>query len=80
MNNGADKALKDFDELVNGGGNRSIQEFINTHRYYCRMVAVQAKVKYLSLLIDDYYSSSKDDRYKFLNGLYENRDLVEEDK
>lgn len=80
MNNGADKALEDFDELVNGGGSGSIQEFINTHRYYCRMVAMQAKVKYLSLLLGDYYCSDTDDQKKFLNKLYENRDLIEEDK
>lgn len=79
MNDEAGKALKDFDELVNGG-NGSMQEFINTHRYYCRMVAIEAKAKYLSLLLDDYYCSDTDDQKKFLNKMYENRDLMEEDK
>ncbi|MFT9040164.1 hypothetical protein [Schleiferilactobacillus harbinensis] len=78
MNEEERKALKDFDELTHEP-NGSMQEYINLHRYYCRKVAIEAQVKCLNLLIDNYYDSPRDDMYRFLDKLYENRDLTMEE-
>lgn len=71
------KALQDFDDTV--FDQDDMQEFINTHKSYCRTVAILSKVKYLSLLLDSYYDATTDDQCKFLNTLYENRDLMMEE-
>lgn len=80
MDNEETAALKDFDRLVHDP-NGDMQEFVNTHKSYCRTVAILSHVKYLSLLLDNYYDVPNDDKYKFLDKMYENRDLMmEEDK
>ena len=72
------KALQDFDDTV--FDQDDMKEYINLHKYYCRTVAVLANVRYLSLLLDDYNDADKDDQKRFMNKLYETRDLMEEDK
>lgn len=79
MNDEETAALKDFDDWTHDPVS-DMQEFINTHRSYCRMVALQAHVHCLYLLLDDFYDSPIDDQNVFLNQLYENRDLAMEDK
>ena len=79
MDNDEIKALKDFDKLT-CDSNGDMQEYINCHKSYCRTVAILSNVKYLSLLLDNYYDVPEDDKYKFLDKLYENRDLMEENK
>ena len=79
MDNDEIKALKDFDRLVNDS-NGDMQSYINCHRSYCRTVAILSHVKYVSLLLNNYYDVPEDDKYKFLDKLFENRDLMEEDK
>lgn len=72
-------ALKDFDDWCQTP-TIDLQEFINLHRSYCRYVAVDAHVQCMYLLLDDFYDAPSDDQNKFLNKLYENRDLmIEED-
>ena len=72
------KALQDFDDTV--FDQDDMKEYINLHKNYCRTVAVLANVRYLSLLLDDYNDADKDDQKRFMNKLYETRDLMEEDK
>lgn len=71
------KALKDFDKLTRDS-NGDMQEYINCHRSYCRTVAILASVRYLSLLLNSYYDADKDDQKRFMNKLFENRDLMED--
>lgn len=77
MKNDEEAALSDFDRLTRDK-NGDMREFINTHRYYCRTVAIEAGVHCLYLLLDSYYDAPVDDMHKFLNKLYENRDLMED--
>lgn len=79
MDNEETAALKDFDRLVHDP-NGDMQEFVNTHKSYCRTVAILSHVKYLSLLLDNYYDTPRDDMYRFMNQLYQNRDLMEENE
>jgi hypothetical protein len=79
MENDEIKALVDFDRLTRDK-NGDMQQFINLHRSYCRTVAILSHVKYLSLLLDNYYDAPTDDKYKFLDKMYQNKDLMEEDK
>jgi hypothetical protein len=72
------KALTDFEETV--FDRDDMQEFINLHKSYCRMVAIDAHVKYLYLLLDDFSDAPTDDQNRFMNKLYENRDLMEENE
>ncbi|WP_063515660.1 hypothetical protein [Schleiferilactobacillus harbinensis] len=78
MDNDELKALKDFDRLVHDP-NGDMQEFINLHRNYCRTVEILANVRYLYLLLNNYYDVPNDDKYKFLDKLFENRDLMMEE-
>lgn len=70
-------ALKDFEDTV--FDKDDMQEFINCHRSYCHYVAVDAHVKYIYLLLNDFNEALDDDRNRFLNKLYENRDLMMEE-
>lgn len=78
MKNEEKEALKDFDRLTRDK-NGDMQEFVNCHKSYCRTVGILSHVKYLSLLLDNYYDVPEDDKYKFLDKLFENRDLMMED-
>lgn len=78
MDNDEIKALKDFDKLTRDS-NGDMQQFINCNRNYCRTVAILAKVKYVSLLLNNYYDTPNDDKFKFLDKMYENRDLMMEE-
>jgi hypothetical protein len=75
MDNEEIKALADFDKLAHDP-HGDMQEFINLNRSYCRTVAILSHVKYLSLLLDNYYDVPNDDKFKFLHKMYENRDLI----
>ena len=79
MKNDEEAALKDFDRLTRDK-NGDMQEYINTHRSYCRTVAILSHVKYLYLLLNNYYDVPNGDKFKFLDKMYENRDLMEENK
>lgn len=79
MDNDEIKALVDFDRLTRDK-NGDMQEYVNMHRSYCRTVAILSNVKYLYLLLNNYYDAPQDDKYKFLDKMFENRDLMEEDK
>jgi hypothetical protein len=78
MKNDEKKALQDFEDWTQNP-TIDMQEFINVHKSYCRTVAILSNVKYLSLLLDSYYDADADDQKKFLNKLYETKDLMEED-
>lgn len=72
-------ALKDFEDTV--FDRDDMQGFINLHRHYCHYVAVDAHVTYIYLLLNDFNEASSDDQNRFMDKLYENRDLMmEEDK
>ena len=79
MENEEKTALADFDKLTRDS-NGDMQEYVNMHRSYCRTVAILANVRYLYLLLNNYYDAPIDDRYKLLDKMYQNRDLMEEDK
>lgn len=79
MKDDEEAALKDFGKLTHDP-NGDMQEFVNTHKSYCRTVAINAHVKCLYLLMDNYYDAPNDDKYRFLNQLYQNRDLMEENE
>lgn len=79
MENEEKEALAEFDRLAHDP-HGDMQQFINLNRSYCRTVGILSHVKYLYLLLDNYYDVPNDDKYRFLDKLYENRDLMEEDK
>ncbi|GEK06641.1 hypothetical protein [Schleiferilactobacillus harbinensis] len=76
MNEEERKALKDFEDTV--FDRDDMQQFVNTHRSYCHYVAIDAHVKYVYLLLNDFANAPVDDKNRFLNKIYENHDLMEE--
>lgn len=74
MKNEERKALKDFENTV--FDQDDMQEFINTHKSYCHYVAIDAHVEYVYLLLDDFNDSHSSDQNRFMNKIYENRDLI----
>lgn len=77
MKNDERKALTDFAEWTQDTTS-DMQKYVNLHRHYCRMTAIDAHVKYLYLLLHDFNDASPDDQFKFMDKMYENRDLMEE--
>jgi hypothetical protein len=78
MKNDEIEALSDFDDWTQNP-TVDMQEFINVHKGYCRYVAIDSHVTYLYLLLHDFYDATSDDQCKFLNKMYENRDLMMEE-
>lgn len=69
-------ALKDFEDTV--FDRDDMQQFVNLHRHYCHYIAIDAHVKYVYLLLNDFNEAPNDDRNRFLNKLYENHNLMED--